>query len=1259
MKKSSPYPTLALFVGFVCMFLLSCGGPSFHFQMRQSDDSERETLEKVAEEFYAGHSAEEMRAAVQKGLVAHPRAALSNEIAALLAHYDCNPSQEFTHWVRALLVHENASAEIHFRHLLRIKRGDAEDILFEALMRAMAAEYPSPALRGLAVSQLAKLRLNRGESIDPVEAFGDLGMVPQFSLIGSWDNDQGKAFEAPLMPEKRIHLGDKAAGTLSSIQWMVGLPPSKWIEIDLADRVQPDEWSVAYLAAGLDSAIEQSAALRISSSDPIRVWLNETLVFSAQEVVDQREEQFIVPVVLRSGINALLIKSAQREEDWKVQVRLTGPDGGPLEVPVAHASPEWTGTREADSPRFTPNDLALERVQSLPIGSARRAYHHNFWLKEMGQSSARISRLDESLLLNPKSLALNHEYSMALWNNFEVGRTSSQLQKMESLSPNDFPLFLAKRGRFLQQRKRYDKARPVFLEGLKIFPNAEALRIELATLYSAERWYEDASRELEATLKARPGVLSLQGTLASLYERRGLQEEGTRWRERGKDRLAGNWNYLWQRFQRSLKKSALQDALNIATSLKNLYPAKTLSWRLLAQAQRREGNTEEAITSLKRALDLSPQDAKSWKKLGQISYETGEPKNAIEYWTQALVLDPDDSALAHRLIFLRGEKREPWQDDIPNVEEEVAAIEGDAPTPSGANLAIYLDHEVTRLYDDGSAANVVTLIARALNEAGRDRLTKNKMQGAGRKRVLAAFAINSSGVRIESSAIRGDTVRFRGLDVGSMIALQYRADAPPSGYLSKYLARTWNFHGGFSTVKKSEWALWLPKKSALHTKKIGNRITEKRSVHNDLMRVVWTAENVPPIVPESLMPPVAEVGDGLWVSTVPEWSHFIDWEKALLENAFRDSPALKDLTNDLIQKGASKKKNVEKIYEFVMQEIRYQQDYENEIAGVKPHAAPTVLERRYGDCKDKTVLFTQLAKAANIDVHFALIRTRGRGPVAVGVPMQQFNHVIPYIPAQEGLSEGFFVDPTADALDLSSLRNDDVGTRSLVYNPVDSSYQWVDVPYQSPDDNRLEVQLDLTLESSGLARGKAAYAAVGRSGSQLRVSSRNQEQFKRVMESLTGMYVPGSLVDSAEVIEVKDLKRPAQFRADFRKEAFLRQDGKTFRAPVPTGWKPANLFQKETRVYPMLLGIPSKELTTTNYTLPKGSRIQQLPGSFSMKSPCILFKRSVSNTRTTVQVKDTLQTLCERIEPSQYQEHREFISRLVDARRAELVLKKR
>ena len=51
--------------------------------------------------------------------------------------------------------------------------------------------------------------------------------------------------------------------------------------------------------------------------------------------------------------------------------------------------------------------------------------------------------------------------------------------------------------------------------------------------------------------------------------------------------------------------------------------------------------------------------------------------------------------------------------------------------------------------------------------------------------------------------------------------------------------------------------------------------------------------------------------------------------------------------------------------------------------------------------------------------------------------MHQFDHALIYVPAQEGLSEGRFYDPSAQRLETGALPVDLVGTRAVEYRGRD------------------------------------------------------------------------------------------------------------------------------------------------------------------------------------------------------------------------------
>lgn len=100
--------------------------------------------------------------------------------------------------------------------------------------------------------------------------------------------------------------------------------------LDLAQVLGPHAPAVAYVAARVRCANEQSAQLRIGSDDGCRVWHNGQLVLSAAEPRGVAPDQNLVEVTLTPGDHLFLMKVANIGGGWAAILRLTDSRGGPL-----------------------------------------------------------------------------------------------------------------------------------------------------------------------------------------------------------------------------------------------------------------------------------------------------------------------------------------------------------------------------------------------------------------------------------------------------------------------------------------------------------------------------------------------------------------------------------------------------------------------------------------------------------------------------------------------------------------------------------------------------------------------------------------------------------------------------------------------------------------------------------------------------------------------------------------------------------------
>ncbi|MEW5742183.1 MAG: transglutaminase domain-containing protein [Myxococcota bacterium] len=1230
--RRSPALVLALFLA----LLAGCASVP-RPTLSKAEAVDDAALAAAVEAFYRAETPEQLRAAVAAAEKAGPATARFHEIAAGLALLEGREEDLMSHLLAALTDTGDDAALLHLHQLDAMSPSFAQRPVYEAHLRALADTHPDPSVRAVAVAALAPLLTSEGAF---EERDARVAAVPgrvKLAWVGTWDNDQGKGFDLKLGPEDRPGLDETYEGRVGPLAWRRDVPLDPRGRYDLLQLMTPTRWAAAFAQGELRADADGDYALVLTSTDPLKVWVDGREVFSDALLKRSVEGHLVVPLSLKKGVHSLLIKSAHREGAWSLNARF---------VPL-------TG----EGPATSVEGILAWRVRHLPAGSARQHAHTTLWAHLGAGGDFAVKHADAFAQAFPKSILARLWVVDALWFNQERGRTADLLSALDAEVGEALPFVRLRQTRFHFQQGLKQRVREKLVPLAKEKPYLRDVWDQLADLWRSEGWTEDELAALEKRASLFSETPDEVLSRARAQQRLGRREQALAIAQSVLDRLPAFAEALRYLSEQRQAEGRLEDAARLMQRRLDAWPVDFSTWMALAEVRRRQGERPAAEAALERASALSPEAALPWSRRGDLAYQAGETEAAVKAWRRAVELHPEDESLANRIDFLSPEARGPWMADIPSEEQlaELVRSRAQLRQEKGADYAYLLDHEVTLLNTDGSTSNVITLVIHAFNAQGRDRIIRQSV-GQGRLRVLHAYAVDEKGQRLEASGERGRSIFFRGMQPGSTLVLQYRLDVPPKGYLARYFTEAWSFQGIGNQRKQSTYVLWVPLTTKLHEHRVGEGLTRTEERRGEQLRIVWQAVDTPPLVAEPAMPTVGELSINIRLSTVPDWTTWLSWEQALLEGAFRDSPELDALAKKLGEGAPDTEEKLKRVHAFVMEEIRYQQDYESFIAGVKPHPAPMVLERRYGDCKDKAVLFIELAKKLGVDAHFALVRTRDAGPVDKDVPMQQFNHAIVYVPEQAGLAAGRFFDPTAELLDLDAVRTDDVGTWSLVFDPKTNQHTWRDIPYQAPEANRETTRLSLTLDEKGGATGLLTLESVGRAGSGLRRTSKNAEVFSQVLQRVAAHLLPNGSSQNPKAVEVEDLRKPAVVTAEVSTTSLARPEGDTLRLKLPTEANPRSTFSLAQRRHPLVLGTPQQSTVQLELTLPAGLAVKKLPASGTVSLPCLSLARTVSQAGAVVKSTETYRTTCERISPTEYLAYRAKLDEMVRLLDDELVL---
>lgn len=208
------------------------------------------------------------------------------------------------------------------------------------------------------------------------------------------------------------------------------------------------------------------------------------------------------------------------------------------------------------------------------------------------------------------------------------------------------------------------------------------------------------------------------------------------------------------------------------------------------------------------------------------------------------------------------------------------------------------------------------------------------------------------------------------------------------------------------------------------------------SLHTNLAPVIqetagyrdycWDARQVPALRVEENAPG--------WYNPYPrvQWSEFADWHAVanwavpLYRNSASLDPALQSVVDRIAAAGKDEGQRLLAVLRFVQGEIRYL-GLEIGAGSYAPSPPALVMQRRFGDCKDKSLLTVTLLQALGIRARPALVNTEAQRGIGAWQPMPTaFNHVI----VQARIDgQDYWVDPTRlpQKGDLASLVQSDFG----------------------------------------------------------------------------------------------------------------------------------------------------------------------------------------------------------------------------------------
>jgi hypothetical protein len=361
----------------------------------------------------------------------------------------------------------------------------------------------------------------------------------------------------------------------------------------------------------------------------------------------------------------------------------------------------------------------------------------------------------------------------------------------------------------------------------------------------------------------------------------------------------------------------------------------------------------------------------------------------------------------------------------------------------GADAATAVKHHDVKIAANGDVTQTTTMVVSVLSRAGVENYGNYSFRinaHTSITRIVAAHVRQLDGKLVP---VLADSIQIRTADDGNIFSTAFEVVVPFARVRvgSSLVLVT---ESEFSAAKTSvPWSAVLTGPLALHVDDFKVHVSwaagalEPRVESNVLaMRCEPSGPRARTCATTTLSPleerhsamSILDVLPHVAISTNREWSDLARTVAGFTMDKLTGAPSIQTRLSAL-ELGRSKRDRFEAIHEFVTREVRYL-GLEREDGAYVACPSATTLERGYGDCKDMTVLFLDMARLAGLTAWPVLVASkRFDADMLIAPASSYFDHMIACV--NLGENEPACVDLTDDSARAGKLSSSVSGAVAL------------------------------------------------------------------------------------------------------------------------------------------------------------------------------------------------------------------------------------
>jgi len=461
---------------------------------------------------------------------------------------------------------------------------------------------------------------------------------------------------------------------------------------------------------------------------------------------------------------------------------------------------------------------------------------------------------------------------------------------------------------------------------------------------------------------------------------------------------------------------------------------------------------DESLAEMEEILKIKPYNQEIYELMGDIYFDQDKKAKALELYQKAILLSSKSytiSSIQEKIAKIEGVKK--LKEKFTTASFEDWMTDRSWTKSAQKEESVIIGHSKDLIYDEQGKVHMYSkMLILILTEAGASSWVEYDFSRLGK--IDYVKVIKSNGAELVPDA-NGSFAVFKNLEPGDLIQLEASADWRPKSELGNELIM-FNYTTYHAPVYNFKMEVMIPEGKAFTYKMHKLEDSMVKSTKEGYDHYTWKFANIPKITREEAAIDGNDIWSNIQISTVENWGDIVNWYHAKTYRKLESKYEIDEILAEIITDTMTDEEKVITVYNYITEKIKY--SFNNLLnSNFIPKNADLTCSGKIGDCKDVATVMINMLTQLGIESHFVLVKTNSYFDMET-VPSMYFDHVIAGVKLN---GEMKYYDLTTDNYPHYVINENDVNAWGLIIDGPDEKLFRLPNDYLNTDKNGIQYDI--------------------------------------------------------------------------------------------------------------------------------------------------------------------------------------------------------